>query len=90
MTWTIPSRMAAVQLVGHGGFDKLCTTATMSRRRTPDAGAGEVLLRGATGAAAYRKTGGWRGTPASSGREPVWRSRTCAKAPGPSPAWAGP
>ena len=35
MTWTIPSRMAPVQLVGHGGFDKLCTTATMSGRRTP-------------------------------------------------------
>ena len=42
MTSMIPSRMAAAQLVGHGGFEKLHYVDDVP---TPVAGAGEVLLR---------------------------------------------
>ena len=42
MTSTIPSRMTAVQLVGHGGLDKLRYRGNVP---TPTAGAGEVLLK---------------------------------------------
>ena len=42
MTSTIPSRMTAVQLVGHGGLDKLRYRGDVP---TPAAGAGEVLLK---------------------------------------------
>ena len=41
MTSTIPSRMAAVQLVGHGGLDKLHYRDDVS---TPVPRAGEVLI----------------------------------------------
>ena len=42
MSSPIPSRMAAVQLVGHGGLDKLRYRTDVP---TPVAGAGEVLVR---------------------------------------------
>ena len=41
MTPTIPSRMAAVQLVGHGGLDKLHYRTDVP---VPAAGPGEVLI----------------------------------------------
>ena len=68
MTATIPSRMAAVQLVGHGGLDKLRYRGDVP---TPVAGAGEVLLQVAaagvnntdinTRIGWYSKTGGGAG-----------------------------
>ncbi|MYF85103.1 MAG: alcohol dehydrogenase, partial [Rhodospirillaceae bacterium] len=41
MTPTIPSRMAAVQLVGHGGLDKLHYRTDVP---TPAPGPGKVLI----------------------------------------------
>ena len=65
MTSTIPSRMTAVQLVGHGGLDKLRYRGDVP---TPAAGAGEVLLKVA--AAGVNNTDintriGWYSKPAS-------------------------